>query len=442
MSAGRTLRKRGAPLAMFALLLGGWGLLRAATWDSPLANPARAMAQTEYANVAGGSGGYGRAKRSQPMPAPQSLAYPPMPYPPMPYPGAYGVYPYPVYPGGTAYPYYRPYPPPGAYSADPALAFATPSAAYPGRTPPGIALPQFRLAPDLAARPYAHTGQAYGLDWHLAPIGAPAAFVDTGRLKKRGGKRYAASQEARPPFGAQPISNQPTSKDRWLLDAYAFYRQGSSAVSITQGRQPTYGASQLAANLQWRARPSSRHDPRVYARAYHALVTGGESEIATGVSALPLGSVPVRLYGELRATRNPASSENGISAETNFRPAAYAATEIPPQKFPLGFSLETYGAAGYVGGNASTYFVDGQAALTRSLTRIGKPGIGSAAVSVGAGVWGGAQKGAQRVDIGPTLRFDVNIGDHPARVSVDYREQVAGDAQPDSGVAATVSTRF
>ena len=141
-------------------------------------------------------------------------------------------------------------------------------------------------------------------------------------------------------------------------------------------------------------------------------------------------------------TRNPGSSEDVIAPQTRLRPAAYAATEIPPVRLPLGLSLEAYAAGGYVGGTPNTFFADGQSVLTRQVTRIGNPGASSAAVSLGAGVWGGAQEGAHRVDVGPTLRFDVNIGEVPARVSVDYREQVAGDADPASGVAATVSTRF
>jgi hypothetical protein len=254
--------------------------------------------------------------------------------------------------------------------------------------------------------------------------------------------RPRAGQEARPLSAAEPLAQRGPATNRWFLDVYGFYQQGSGDLSVTQGPKPIYGASQLAANLQWRAKPSSRHDPRIYARAYHALVTGGESELATGVSALPVGEVPVRLYGELRATRNPAISDEGIPARTSLRPTAFLATEIPPQKLPFGFSLEAYGAGGYVAGNASTYFLDGQAVASRELAKIGRSGIGSGAVSLGAGVWGGAQEGAQRVDVGPTLRFDVNIGEMPARVSVDYREQIAGDAEPDSGVAATVSTRF
>ena len=63
-------------------------------------------------------------------------------------------------------------------------------------------------------------------------------------------------------------------------------------------------------------------------------------------------------------------------------------------------------------------------------------------LSLGVATWGGAQKDAQRIDIGPTLRLDVTLGDVPARISVDWRERVGGDAGPDSGLAATLSTQF
>ena len=63
-------------------------------------------------------------------------------------------------------------------------------------------------------------------------------------------------------------------------------------------------------------------------------------------------------------------------------------------------------------------------------------------LSLGAGSWGGIQRDASRLDVGPTLRLDLTVGEVPARVSVDWRERVAGDAAPESGVAATLSTRF
>lgn len=64
------------------------------------------------------------------------------------------------------------------------------------------------------------------------------------------------------------------------------------------------------------------------------------------------------------------------------------------------------------------------------------------AFSIGAGAWAGAQEGAERLDVGPSMRVDLAIAQATARFSLDYRERVAGDAEPQSGVAVTLSTHF
>jgi len=222
--------------------------------------------------------------------------------------------------------------------------------------------------------------------------------------------------------------------DRWSLDAWAFWRQSSDATAISQSRVPIYGASQFGANLQFRLAPGSSHDPRAYGRAYRALVRNGETEVAAGLSARPLAGVPLRAQAELRIT------DNGFRTEA--RPAALVVTEFAPQRLPGGLIAEAYGQGGYVGGTNATAFADGQLSLTRQLTQFNLAQGQPARISVGAGAWAGAQKDATRVDLGPTVRLDLTIGTVPARLSVDWREQVAGDAAPDSGVAATLSTRF
>jgi hypothetical protein len=239
-----------------------------------------------------------------------------------------------------------------------------------------------------------------------------------------------------PPFAA-PKSPQPTSLSgvgRWSLDAWAFWRQGSSSTAISQGRVPIYGASQIGANLQFRLAPNSAQDPRLYLRSYRALVSGGESEVAAGVSARPFSRMPVRAQAEVRVTDNRFNTE--------VRPAAYLVTELGQQSLPGGLVAEAYGQGGWVGGDNATAFADGQLAVTREMVQFdladGKP----ARFSIGAGAWGGAQKDATRIDLGPTMRLDLTIGKVPARLSVDWREQVAGDAAPGSGIAATLSTRF
>jgi len=222
--------------------------------------------------------------------------------------------------------------------------------------------------------------------------------------------------------------------DRWSLTAWAFAREGSNAAPISQGRVPVYGASQVGGTLQYRLAPASRLDPRAYVRAYRALVERPESELAIGLSAKPARALPVRVYAEVRGTDDRFGND--------VRPAVFAVTEIPPQPLPLGLSAEIYAGAGYVGGDADTGFVDGQAVVTRELTSFDLAGPGKTRISLGAGAWGGAQRDANRLDIGPTMRLDLALGNVPARFSIDYREQVGGDASPRSGLAATLSTQF
>ena len=217
---------------------------------------------------------------------------------------------------------------------------------------------------------------------------------------------------------------------RWSLDAWTLWRQGSGGALVSQGRVPSYGASQAGAALAYRLAPNNRRDPRAYLRLYHALIDGGEGELAFGLSARPVPALPVRAYAEMRATR---FDDDG----TRLRPAVLAATEFVPQKLPAGMRGELYLQGGYVGGKGHTAFADGQLRVLRDVKQ-----FDLAHISVGGAAWGGVQKGAHRLDLGPTLQADLTVGKTPARLSVDWRERVAGNADPESGVAVTLSTRF
>lgn len=220
---------------------------------------------------------------------------------------------------------------------------------------------------------------------------------------------------------------------RLTFDAWAFWRQGSRDLATTIGRSPTYGASQLGGVLRYRLDPASKHDPRFFVRAYRALVPQGETELSAGASARPLRGVPVRLHAEVRATERPGAPGSKI----DIRPAVFATSELPPLQLPLGSRFEAYAQAGYVGGNGGTAFADGQMSLLHNFARFS---IGR--LSGGAGAWAAAQEGASRVDVGPSLRFDTELGKVPVRVTADYRARVAGDAKPDSGFAVTLSSGF
>ena len=148
-----------------------------------------------------------------------------------------------------------------------------------------------------------------------------------------------------------------------------------------------------------------------------------------GFSFRPIPGLPVRLMTEGRVTRT--------SSGTIIRPAAALVSELPPARLPLGTRAEAYLQAGYVGGRGSTAFVDGQARLEKPLVR-----ASSFELRAGGGVWGGAQRGASRLDVGPTATVSFHVGPVGTRLSADYRWRVAGNAAPGSGPVVTLSAGF
>jgi hypothetical protein len=379
---------RGGPLVLVAVLLGGWSAARVWAWEHPLALAALTA---------------GREVAAAPAPAPAPATAIASRVPPH---RARGVRPAPsiaaLHGGFSEEGFARVQDHPGAAGG---LRAQRPYRTARSQPPPGAVL----NLPALSAAALPPGGRG-------APSSSPAP--------------------ARPLPPALPgsLAARPAAPGRWSLDGWAFWRQGSEAAPISQGRVPVYGASQAGAVLQYRLAPSSRHDPRLYTRAYRALVTLGESELALGGSLRPLPRLPLRVAGEVRYTE--AAFFNA------FRPAAYAVTELAPISMPLGTTLEAYGQAGWVGGPGETPFADGQMNLVRPVPIVGRLTGERLGLSLGAGAWGGAQRDAQRLDLGPSVRIDTRIGKVPTRVSIDWRQRVAGEAAPGSGVAATLSTGF
>lgn len=287
-------------------------------------------------------------------------------------------------------------------------------------------------------RTSALTARAHNVLWHSA------LASDLRRTSWRArGARYMAQPETHtdPPVfpGSAPrvlrkTSAKRVSSDRWSLAAWTFAREGSNTRRVSPGPAPVYGASQAGAILQYRAAPSNSRDPRAYARVSRSLVDQPETEVALGVSARPLTPLALRVAAEARLT------DNALGRDV--RPSVYAITEVPPVSLPLDLAAEVYAAGGYVGGQADTAFIDGQAVLAGEVTNFDLRRADDVRVSLGAGAWGGAQRGVHRLDVGPTVRFDVAVGTVPARLSIDYRERIGGEATPSSGLAATLSTQF
>ena len=214
---------------------------------------------------------------------------------------------------------------------------------------------------------------------------------------------------------------------RWSMDMWALWRDDTT-TPITSGR-PSYGRSQVGAVLRYRLDPKSRHAPQLHLRATRALDGASETDVALGASARPLAAVPVRLAAEARVSETVAGTE--------LRGAAYAVTELPPVALPGGLTGEAYVQGGYVTGDFATAFVDGQARITGELA-----GTENFRLTAGGGAWGGAQEDAERLDIGPSAGVSFRLGQARGRVSADYRFRVAGDAEPASGPALTLTAGF
>lgn len=236
-------------------------------------------------------------------------------------------------------------------------------------------------------------------------------------------------QGAAPDAREYPNGTVASEIDRWRMDGWLLLRGGRFKGTSGGQQAPSYGASQLGAVLTFRFVPRSPRMPSAYLRVSDALIDRGESEAALGLSLRPLPRIPLTAHAELRATRRPGGTE--------LRPAALVSGGFERDALPLRLGVRGYAAAGYVGGDFATAFIDAQAAVEAEVVR-----FDLGALRVGAGSWGGAQRGSARVDVGPTASLKMKVGDAPVRLSLDYRQRIAGDAAPASGAALTLSTGF
>lgn len=96
--------------------------------------------------------------------------------------------------------------------------------------------------------------------------------------------------------------------------------------------------------------------------------------------------------------------------------------------------VEGYGQAGVVLRSGTKPYADGAA---RVLYRIG-PGR----LRLGVGSWGVAQREGARVDVGPSAVAVLPLGKQAVRLSLDWRQRVAGKAMPGSGLTLTLGSDF
>lgn len=159
-----------------------------------------------------------------------------------------------------------------------------------------------------------------------------------------------------------------------------------------------------------------------------APMRGAGREAALGLEWRPRGA-PVALIAEQRLGLD--GSPGG--------PALLAVGGLSPRPIAAGFSLEGYAQAGGVlRADRSEPFADAALRLATPVANAGRAGE----VTLGLGAWGGAQRDAQRLDLGPSAAIALPIGDRRLRLTLDWRQRIAGRARPGSGLALTLGSDF
>lgn len=223
---------------------------------------------------------------------------------------------------------------------------------------------------------------------------------------------------APPPATAPP--DRPLAS-RWSASTWFVLRDG-------RGIAPGLGAGQLGgsqAGLRLAYAIGNARRVAIVGRVASPL-RGKGREAAIGLEWRPT-KLPVRLVAEYRAALDGGSSG----------PAAGIIAGTGPAPLALGFDLETYGQAGVIRRRRTESFAEGAARLSHPLVS-----LRGVKVDLGLGSWGGAQRDAQRLDIGPSLGVRVPVAGKSLRLSLDWRQRVAGKARPGSGPVLVIGGDF
>ncbi|WP_242152153.1 hypothetical protein [Sphingomonas sp. BAUL-RG-20F-R05-02] len=218
-----------------------------------------------------------------------------------------------------------------------------------------------------------------------------------------------------------PLAPGTAVPSRWSGSFWLVARGGGGVTSAPLGGQ--LGGSQAGLRLAYLL--ARKHRIAAMARVTSPLGSGLR-EAAVGLEWQPT-RLPVRIVAEQRVALNAGKGGPAVTLVGGFGPLPIGG----------GFRLETYAQAGAIHRERTEGFVDGAARVSHRVMT-----LGAIPLDLGAGLWGGAQRGAERLDIGPSVSATLPIAGRQARLSLDWRERVAGQARPGSGVALTLGADF
>lgn len=211
------------------------------------------------------------------------------------------------------------------------------------------------------------------------------------------------------------------------VSAWAIVRPASSGQALATNGQ--LGASQAGIRIQ---QPFVRSGDRSLVTLNLRISTpldqklGGEAGI--GLSTRPARNIPIELIAERRV----ALDRGGRSAF-----ALIAAGGFDDMPIVKKVGMSGYAQTGMVGFARNDGFIDGALRVEQALL-----GRDRTALRIGAGLWGAAQPGVSRIDVGPILAVKQRLGAANLRISAEYRWRVTGQARPASGPALSIGTDF
>jgi len=212
----------------------------------------------------------------------------------------------------------------------------------------------------------------------------------------------------------------------WSLGGWLYMRDDARAVPGGIAARSQLGGSQAGLRVAYGFGDTGR--TRAYGRATIAVRRPAQREVAFGLALAPLAHWPVDVAIEQRL---------GMGREGRSALAAMVSGGVGDVALPHGFRLEAYGQAGVVGARRRDGFADGAIVIDR---RLGPDE--ASPLRLGALAAGAVQPGAGRVDVGPRLTLRLPHVGEGSRIALDWRQRVAGDAAPESGVALTLASDF
>lgn len=313
---------------------------------------------------------------------------------------------------------------------------ADPSFGYPGQSglapmPAGVPVYYHYPVPAGYSRPLAEPLRPREASYSLLPEPAPLFYSPIPHLDDWPISRIASASPplrsggAPLPGAAAPVHSGRL--DRLQLSAWALLRGRPGAGSLaTSG---TLGGSQAGARLTYAL------DRRLALSLRSSSPVGGTqgAEVAAGVRVTPIPAIPVAITAERRQAIGRFGGRSAF--------ALFAEGGLYQRPLPWDLALDAYAQGGVVGARRRDLFIDGGLTVTRPLlgpmSLRGRPLFGG--LSAGIGVWGGAQPELSRLDAGPRVSLTMRRN---IRVHLDYRQRLAGNAEPGSGPAVTLAGDF